>query len=86
MTKPITQPKIPAPPRAAREAMTRMEQYYFSVLIHWYRYRKEPPSCEKLAALCRPVKSHTAVRTALLSLEAKGYVARNATGRFEVVK
>lgn len=86
MTNPVKQPKIPTPPRAAREAMTKMEQYYFSVLLHWYRYRKEAPTCDQLAALCRPVKSHSAVRTPMLSLEAKGYVRRNDRGRFEVVK
>lgn len=86
MTKPATLPKIPNPPRPAREPMTKMEQVYFAVLLHWYKHRDSPPSCDALAALCRPVKSNTAVRSALLSLESKGYVRRNSNGRFEVIK
>lgn len=86
MTKSDSLPRIPDPPRPRREPMSKMEQYYYALLVHWYRHRKEPPTCDALAGLCRPVKSQTAVRTALLSLESKGYVRRNSNGRFEVIK
>lgn len=67
--------------------MTKQEQYYFAVLVHWYKHRPDqPPSIPDLCGLCRPRKSATAVRSALLSLESKGYCARNKDGYFEVVK
>lgn len=80
-----TLPKIPPPPRPARETLSRREQYYMLVLMRWYEYRKEAPTCDQLAALCRPPRSNTAVRSALLSAESKGYVLRNKDGRFEVI-
>lgn len=86
MTKPASLPRIPDPPRPRRQAMTKMEQYYFALIVHWYKHRKEPPSTADLAGICRPIKSATAVRTAMLSLERKGYLERNEYGRFEVVK
>jgi hypothetical protein len=62
-----------------------MEQIYLGVLAHWYRHRPGvPPSCDELAALCRPAKSHTAVRSALLAAEGKGYCRRNSDGKFEL--
>ncbi len=84
-------PKIPPPPRPAREPMTYAEAYYYRVLLYWYsfpvaRRGAESPPIPALAALTRPVRSMTAVRSALLALEAKGYVERNALGRFEVCK
>lgn len=86
MTKPAPLPRMPSPPRPQKQALTKMEQYYLAVLMHWYRYRPGiPPSCDKLGEVCRPRKSHTAVRSALLSLESKGYVLRNADGKFEVL-
>ena len=64
--------------------MSKMESVYYRVLLHWYSYRKYSPSASDLAALCKPRKSVTAVRSALLSLETKGYVCRNEDGQFEV--
>lgn len=85
MTKPDA--SVPAAARPQRQAMTVKEQYYYSVLLHWYRHRPgEPPSMPELAAICRPIRSGTAVRTALLALESKGYVRRNRHGKFEVCK
>lgn len=83
--KPVPLPKIPPAPRAQRQTMTKMEQFYMKVLMHWYRHTERAPSCEELRGICRPVKSPTAVRSALLALESKGYVQRNAEGRFELV-
>lgn len=101
MTKPAVLPTLPPPPRVARPRMTTMEQYYYAVLVHWYRHRDFSPTLEEIGDVCRLDKSrvtpvgsrkppgwpsHTAVRSALLSLETKGYVARNPDGRFEVCK
>jgi hypothetical protein len=76
-----------------------MEQVYLQVLRHWYAHRPEPPRAQDIAEICRRDKSPllptgkkkprgwpsvTAVRSALLSLESKGYTRRNDAGRFEV--
>lgn len=84
MSKPAT--KIPPVPAPTREPMTYAEAYYFSVLQHWYRHRTYPPSIPELQPLTKPTMSMTAIRSALLSLESKGYVLRNDDGRFEVCK
>ncbi len=86
VAKPSALPKIPPAPRAPREPMSRMESVYFGLLVHWYKHRKAAPSLDELAALCRPRKSRTSVRSALLSLESKGYVLRNEEGQFEVTR
>jgi hypothetical protein len=81
--------------------MSAMEQYYYAVLLHWYRYIPDrAPTCLQIAAVCNrdggertPIgqsrtqgwPSHTAVRSAFLSLESKGYLKRNNDGRFEVL-
>lgn len=85
MTKPASASKIPSPPRPKREPLTKKEQTYLAVLVHWYKHRDYAPSCDELADLCRPVRSYTAVRSALLGAERKGYCRRNSAGRFEVL-
>lgn len=80
------EPKIPPVPKPAREPMTVAEAYYFGILRHWYKYRRSAPSIPQLMPLTKPVMSMTAIRSALLALEAKGYVERNEHGRFEVVE
>lgn len=65
--------------------MSKMEQVYYNLLCHWYKHRREPPRMTELANLCRPRKSTTAIRSALISLESKKYVLRNDEGRFEVI-
>lgn len=84
MTKPA--PRIPPVPKPARKPLTKMETVYIGVLRHWYKHAKRAPTIFELAALCRPRRSHTAVRNALLSAEDKGYVRRNDYGRFEVIE
>lgn len=98
MTKPT-----PLPPVAAvrRPQLSRMEQVYLAVLVHWYKHRAQAPRVEDLAEICRRERnpllptgkkkprgwpSVTAVRSALLSLEDKGYTRRNDEGRFEVIR
>jgi hypothetical protein len=81
--------------------MTAMEQYYYQILLHWYVHVPRAPTLVEIGDVCRqdrsrktPVgqpkpprwPSHTAVRSAMLGLEGKGYVARNSEGRFEVCK
>lgn len=63
-----------------------MEHVYFNVLLHWYRHRDYSPSLADLGRLFRPRKSIGAVRSAMLGLEGKGYVDRNAAGQFVVCK
>lgn len=65
--------------------MTKMETMYFIVLAHWYKHRAYAPTLHELGNLCRPRKSPTTVRTALLSLESKGYVLRDKLGHFALV-
>lgn len=76
MTAPqLIRPQVPTP----------METAYLRILNYWYRHHSEAPTLGNIAALCKPSRSHTAIRTALLALEGKGYVKRNDDGRFEVV-
>lgn len=89
---PLRIPAVPAPaaippvPKPQREPMTKAETMYFAVLCHWYKHRDYAPTLNELGNLCRPRKSATAVRTRMLSLESKGYVARDDGGRFVVVR
>ncbi len=83
MTKPPH--GVPPAPRVQRRPLSSMEQIYIGVLRHWYKHRPgTPPRLSELADLCRPKRSPTAVRMALLSAEKKGYVRRNNDGRFEI--
>lgn len=90
---------VPPVAAVRRPQLSRMEQVYLQVLQHWYRHRTKSPTCEELAQICRRDRnpllptgkkkprgwpSVTAVRSALLSLEDKGYTRRNDEGRFEV--
>lgn len=78
--------KIPAVPRPEREPLSVKEQVYVSLLRHWYKHRpRTPPTMMDLVGLCRPRRSLTAIRAALLSAESKGHVKRNNAGRFEVM-
>lgn len=78
-----------------------MEAYYYAVLVHWYKHRANAPTLVDIGDVCRKDRSpktptgmrkpprwpsHTAVYSAFLSLETKGYVLRNSDGRFEVCK
>ncbi len=85
MTKPNSNPDIPEVPRASRDPMTKREQIYVAVLAHWFRFRDRAPTMPELAKVCRPRRSLTAIRNALLQAEIKGWVRRNSQGRFEVV-
>lgn len=67
-----------------------MEAYYLDCLRRWTHRMKRAPWVHELAAWVR--KSHTAVYSALISLEHKGYVRRVGTDpakksdrRFEAV-
>lgn len=82
----MTDPQIPPVPRLPREAMTPVEDYYYRVLLHWYRYRRAAPSLDALQKIVKPHRSRTAIRSGLLSLERKRYVKRNTSGHFEVIK
>lgn len=80
------------------EPASRMEQIYLAALQRWNG--QTPPTMTAFAENCRlwpPLHTPTAklkrrgwpsvsaVRSALLSLEAKGYVRRNKQGRFQVI-
>jgi len=62
-----------------------MEAWYLESLRRWIVAKKEPPTVRELALLCK--RSLTATRSALLSLEYKGYVERGegTDRRFRVV-
>jgi hypothetical protein len=63
------------PPPAPTDAMTPKESWYLDCLRTWISRRGgRSPSLIQLAGFCR--KSRTAVYSALLSLENKGYVTR----------
>lgn len=92
--------KIPPVAAASRPLLSTMEQVQLKVLVHWWKHHSEAPRLEDLAEICRRDRrlllptgkrkprgwpSVTAVRSALLSLEGKGYTRRNDAGRFEVI-
>lgn len=64
--------------------MTPMEQYYLTALATWTQHMRRPPALHELAAYLG--KTRTPVYDALVSLEHKGYVARNASRHFVVVE
>ena len=74
--------KLPPIPEPVRPPMTPKEQYYLQALALWTRHMKRPPALHELAAYCG--RTRTPVHDALVSLEHKGYVQRNAERKFEV--
>lgn len=78
--------KIPNVPRPDRDPLSKMEQVYLGVLRHWWKHRSRAPTIKELVKICKPVRSTTAIRAALLSAEAKGYTRRDDHGRFEVIE
>jgi DNA-binding IclR family transcriptional regulator len=81
---------VGTPPPVPRAVPSKMESWYLECLRVWTRKQKRAPWVHELAAWCR--KSQTAVYSALVSLEHKGYVRRvgedptvKANRRFEVV-
>lgn len=71
-------------PPPSREELTTMERYYLEALRRWYRAYRTAPAIHELAHYCH--RSSSPVYAALLSMEYKGYVRRNADRRFEVVR
>lgn len=77
------------PPAVPGHLPTKMEAWYLAALVKWAKIKKRPPWVHELAGWLG--KSNTAVYSALVSLEHKGYVRRVGKGdtradrRFEAV-
>lgn len=99
MTSPADLPPVIP---ASRPALNPIEALYLRALMHWYRFKRKPPSLGQLAELLRrsgrPSEggrgrrpgchwpSRRSVYRGLLALETKGYTKRNDQGKFEVIK
>lgn len=70
-------------PPVPKDPPAKMEAWYLSCLIRWTEWKKRPPSVAELADWCK--RSRTAVFSALVSLEHKGYLRRNAARKFVVL-
>lgn len=98
MTRPADLPPVSP---MSRPALAPMEALYLRALVHWYRYKRQPPKLLEMCDLLRRSGAATtphglrkprtwpsirALRRGLLALEAKGYARRNQQGRFEVIR
>lgn len=63
--------------------MSTMERWYLECLLIWTHHKGRSPMLRELAKWCR--KSNTAVYSALVSLEHKGYLTRDKERRFVIV-
>lgn len=78
-----------------------MEALYLRALLHWYRYKRQPPKLREMCDLLRRSGAPTTPRgirkargwpsiralyRGLIALETKGYARRNNQGRFEVIR
>lgn len=88
MTRPDTvkqQTVVPPVPRPVRPDMTEMERAYLRVLVHWYTYRRKPPTLQEIGDLCKPPRHRQTVHIMLSGLKAKGYVRQDERGKWWVV-